>query len=805
MATGQEVQDISVNRHLNVGRDARIQGNVNIKHSVKIEGWLDAPNMVGAMKGLFEDITKLNAAYPRPQNGWYALVGSEIPASLYRAWDGKWEDTGNLYGSVELGNSIKDFQAQIDEVRADVDNVEVSADELKAAIDAEAATRKTNDDSLSGRISTLGTTVEGISKNIPTNLEPNLNKLNADLASEVENRTNADTALQAAIDAEVATRIEEDIAIRTAAEEFQSYIEGGLNTEIDNRKKAVDAIPPRIYDYPKIMALTAESTQGTIKAAFTPNGESAIRYPNVGDRLHRGMEQVGTYFLTHDDDIIVEKYISDGSIAINGGINNFGIEFTDFGGVRVTLSVYNNVVTIDKTEYATADALTEEIGNRETADTELKGTLFNSQGKLKGVNAYSEIREAVGNDGIANAVAVMTYVADIDRGLTQSIETEVASRKSADNVLNEQIMTVNDRITNECVLNCELVATNFLAPDGQLGLPQKVEGTGFAEACKQGKRVALVFKTEGGNRYGTLYSMSVHYLSDTYCWAIFQHNFATGQIKDTFEVSWNGSAYSVSSTSEEPILSTSADLKISNNELSLTDMAKKRLFIDQWNTACGKWGTYNEDTGYFELNGLTDITYEEALKIWIRFAYMNYDTLNLEEYTLRTNLPLRKSWNGSGAINCKENTISGLQVVNLSNNTNNINQFGYCDVYTHGFRFPECTKIICDSIVIGRIVLGSQSHMFWLDKCVSANFKFNRSDFTVIPFGRVAKLNYESYKYLATEMATQTNYAQMIISAWHYSIFDGTATDLTEDEILLWEDNVWVVLMDKGINLVKAE
>ena len=45
----------------------------------------------------------------------------------------------------------------------------------------------------------------------------------------------------------------------------------------------------------------------------------------------------------------------------------------------------------------------------------------------------------------------------------------------------------------------------------------------------------------------------------------------------------------------------------------------------------------------------------------------------------------------------------------------------------------------------------------------------------------------------------------MIISAWHYSIFDGTATDLTEDEILLWKDNVWVVLMDKGINLVKAE
>lgn len=40
-----------------------------------------------------------------------------------------------------------------------------------------------------------------------------------------------------------------------------------------------------------------------------------------------------------------------------------------------------------------------------------------------------------------------------------------------------------------------------------------------------------------------------------------------------------------------------------------------QVFIDQWNTACGIWGRYNEETGYFELNGLTDITYEQALSI----------------------------------------------------------------------------------------------------------------------------------------------------------------------------------------------
>lgn len=40
-----------------------------------------------------------------------------------------------------------------------------------------------------------------------------------------------------------------------------------------------------------------------------------------------------------------------------------------------------------------------------------------------------------------------------------------------------------------------------------------------------------------------------------------------------------------------------------------------QVFIDQWNTACGIWGEYNEETGYFELNGILDIGYEEALDI----------------------------------------------------------------------------------------------------------------------------------------------------------------------------------------------
>lgn len=54
---------------------------------------------------------------------------------------------------------------------------------------------------------------------------------------------------------------------------------------------------------------------------------------------------------------------------------------------------------------------------------------------------------------------------------------------------------------------------------------------------------------------------------------------------------------------------------------------KKDLFIDLWNEACGTTGTYNKETGYFELNGITDLTYEDALYIYkashIRGNYPN--------------------------------------------------------------------------------------------------------------------------------------------------------------------------------------
>lgn len=60
-------------------------------------------------------------------------------------------------------------------------------------------------------------------------------------------------------------------------------------------------------------------------------------------------------------------------------------------------------------------------------------------------------------------------------------------------------------------------------------------------------------------------------------------------------------------------------------------------FIDLWNYACGKWGRYNESTRLFELNGLTDITYNEAIAIWRHTAF---SSSYFPSYC-RTNIPHR--------------------------------------------------------------------------------------------------------------------------------------------------------------------
>lgn len=130
---------VAVGRDVTVGGRSTIRGNATFNRDVYISGWLNARNIRGAGKGLYETVEKLNSAYPNPENGWFALVGNTLPADIYRAWGGVWEATGQKGGEPVLE------LARLTELSESLENEvsdRVAADEaLKKAIDAEADAR----------------------------------------------------------------------------------------------------------------------------------------------------------------------------------------------------------------------------------------------------------------------------------------------------------------------------------------------------------------------------------------------------------------------------------------------------------------------------------------------------------------------------------------------------------------------------------------------------------------------------------------------------------------------------------------
>lgn len=71
-----------------------------IKEDLRVEGWLEAPNIRPFLKGLFASVESLMATYPRPLAGWAALVGTSLPAPLYVAAEGRWQATGDTAGAI---------------------------------------------------------------------------------------------------------------------------------------------------------------------------------------------------------------------------------------------------------------------------------------------------------------------------------------------------------------------------------------------------------------------------------------------------------------------------------------------------------------------------------------------------------------------------------------------------------------------------------------------------------------------------------------------------------------------------------
>ena len=125
--TTQMNGDLSLGRDIVTGGKARIAGSATIGHNLKVNGWLEAPNIKGVTKGIFKTLAELNAAYPEPEDGWLAGVGTSSPFTAYIAKDGSWVATGGTIATTidvpGLENGLQELQTSVNAVVAEATEV----------------------------------------------------------------------------------------------------------------------------------------------------------------------------------------------------------------------------------------------------------------------------------------------------------------------------------------------------------------------------------------------------------------------------------------------------------------------------------------------------------------------------------------------------------------------------------------------------------------------------------------------------------------------------------------------------------
>lgn len=251
---------VAVGRDVTVGGRSTVRGNATFNRDVYISGWLNARNIRGAGKGLYETVDNLNSAYPNPENGWFALVGDTLPADIYRAWGGEWKATGQKGGEpvLELAKLTELSESLENEVSA-----RVAADEaLKKAIDAEVIARTNGDKELSDALAkeiadrekAIADEVLARTTAITEAIDAEADARTKAIAAEAKAREDADaaetTARTAAIEAEAQARdtaisdeakarSEADKTLQTAMDKNVTELKGA-DTEHESRLLALE-------------------------------------------------------------------------------------------------------------------------------------------------------------------------------------------------------------------------------------------------------------------------------------------------------------------------------------------------------------------------------------------------------------------------------------------------------------------------------------------------------------------------------------------------------------------------------------
>lgn len=322
---------VAVGRDVIVGGRSTVRGNATFDRDVYISGWLNARNIRGAGKGLYETVGKLNSAYPNPENGWFALVGDTLPADIYRAWGGEWKATGQKGGEpvLELAKLTELSESLENEVSA-----RVAADEaLKNAIDAEVTARANGDKELSDALTkeiadrekAIADEVLARTTAINEAIEAEAAARTKAIAAEAKAREDADVAetkartaaieaeaqaRDTAISAEATARSNADTALQTAMNENVKELKG-VDTEHESRLLALEQ-----SEWP----LSLELTINPILIEFTGSEKDASVSWKI---MRKGVGVTPTVLTFKQDGVALSAELSANG-SINAKVNKLG-------------------------------------------------------------------------------------------------------------------------------------------------------------------------------------------------------------------------------------------------------------------------------------------------------------------------------------------------------------------------------------------------------------------------------------------------------------------------------------------------
>lgn len=206
---------------------------------------------------------------------------------------------------------------------------------------------------------------------------------------------------------------------------------------------------------------------------------------------------------------------------------------------------------------------------------------------------------------------------------------------------------------------------------------------------------------------------------------------------------------------------------------SLREKLKKDLFIDLWNSACGDYGRYNYDTACFELNGLTDINYWEAIRIFLAYEGQTLYGPNVNPTyatnSMRTNIPFRTY--GSRNFDCLFIDCKLLEVANLSGNSSVVvNNLGQC--------FLRCGKL---KKILPELKLKNNKSIEFVGCTSLEDIKITISDNEYVMLGDSPKISLESMEYMITQAQNTAPVSIYVHPDVYLKIADGEWQSLQGD------------------------